>query len=90
VIALAQNSLAMAFNRFRRRLRGADPGVYRARQHVALFAYYLLLGVAIAAIAWVRAWRALNLLGFSPPSASPLCGACSSTSLSTWPAPSRS
>jgi len=32
--------------------------------HVALFSYYLLLNVAIGLVAWLRAWRALNLLGF--------------------------
>lgn len=32
--------------------------------HVTLFSYYALLNVAIFAIAWVRPWRALNLLGF--------------------------
>jgi len=32
--------------------------------HVALFAYYALLNLAIFAIAWARSWRALNLLGF--------------------------
>jgi len=32
--------------------------------HVVLFAYYALLDLAIFAIAWVRPWRALNLLGF--------------------------
>ena len=32
--------------------------------HVALFSYYALLNLAILAIAWVRPWRALNLLGF--------------------------
>jgi uncharacterized membrane protein len=32
--------------------------------HVALFSYYLLLNVGIAAVAWLRAWRALNLLAF--------------------------
>lgn len=33
--------------------------------HVALFSYYAILNVAIFAIAWVRAWRILNLLGFA-------------------------
>ncbi|HST45660.1 MAG TPA: DUF2339 domain-containing protein [Luteimonas sp.] len=33
--------------------------------HVALFGYYALLNVAIFAIAWVRSWRVLNLLGFA-------------------------
>ncbi|HEX7815373.1 DUF2339 domain-containing protein [Dyella sp.] len=32
--------------------------------HVALFSYYALLNVAILGIAWKRAWRVLNLLGF--------------------------
>ena len=33
--------------------------------HVALFSYYALLNAGIFAIAWFKAWRALNLLGFS-------------------------
>jgi uncharacterized membrane protein len=32
--------------------------------HVALFSYYALLNAAIFAIAWLRPWRILNLLGF--------------------------
>jgi len=32
--------------------------------HVVLFSYYALLNIAIFAIAWTRAWRILNLLGF--------------------------
>ena len=32
--------------------------------HVMLFSYYLLLNLGIAAIAWHKAWRPLNLLGF--------------------------
>lgn len=32
--------------------------------HVALFAYYALLNLGIFAIAWIRPWRILNLLGF--------------------------
>lgn len=32
--------------------------------HVALFSYYLVLNVVIGAVAWFRAWRPLNLLGF--------------------------
>jgi len=30
----------------------------------ALFAYYLVLDVGIAAVAWFRTWRSLNLVGF--------------------------
>jgi uncharacterized membrane protein len=32
--------------------------------HVALFSYYAVLNLAIFVIAWLRPWRALNLLGF--------------------------
>ena len=31
---------------------------------VALFAYYLVLDLGIAAVAWHKTWRALNLIGF--------------------------
>jgi uncharacterized membrane protein len=33
--------------------------------HVALFSYYAVLNAAIFVIAWIRPWRALNLLGFA-------------------------
>jgi uncharacterized membrane protein len=64
VIAVAQNSMAMAFIGFAGGF--AAPILVSTGQgnHVGLFSYYLLLGVAIAALAWVKAWRALNLLGF--------------------------
>lgn len=63
-IALAQNAQPLAFIGFAGGF--AAPVLVSTGQgsHVALFSYYLLLGVAIAAIAWARAWRALNLLGF--------------------------
>lgn len=32
--------------------------------HVALFSYYLVLNAAILGVAWFRAWRELNLVGF--------------------------
>ncbi|WP_179401490.1 DUF2339 domain-containing protein [Burkholderia guangdongensis] len=32
--------------------------------HIALFSYYALLNAGIFAIAWFKAWRPLNLLGF--------------------------
>ena len=32
--------------------------------HVLLFSYYLLLNASIVGIAWFKAWRALNLVGF--------------------------
>jgi uncharacterized membrane protein len=33
--------------------------------HVALFSYYAVLNAAIFVIAWIKPWRALNLLGFA-------------------------
>ena len=33
--------------------------------HVALFSYYAVLNAAVLAIAWVRPWRVLNLIGFA-------------------------
>ena len=32
--------------------------------HVVLFSYYALLNAAVFAVAWFRAWRSLNLIGF--------------------------
>ena len=32
--------------------------------HVLLFSYFLLLNIGILAVAWFRAWRGLNLIGF--------------------------
>lgn len=64
LIALALNAQALAFIGFAGGF--AAPVLVSTGQgnHVALFGYYLLLGVAIAFIAWKKAWRALNLLGF--------------------------
>jgi len=33
--------------------------------HIALFSYYAVLNAAIFAIAWIRPWRVLNLVGFA-------------------------
>jgi len=63
-IALLQNAMPMAFVGFAGAF--AAPILLSTGQddHVGLFSYYLLLGAAIAAVAWMKAWRALNLLGF--------------------------
>ena len=63
-IALLQNALPMAFIGFAGAF--AAPLLVSTGQgsHVGLFGYYLLLGAGIAVVAWLRAWRALNLLGF--------------------------
>ena len=36
-----------------------------AGSHVALFSFYALLNLGIVIIAWFKAWRSLNLLGFA-------------------------
>ena len=36
-----------------------------SNNHVGLFSYYALLNLAIVAVAWFKAWRPLNLLGFA-------------------------
>jgi uncharacterized membrane protein len=33
--------------------------------HVGLFSYYLLLNIVVATVAWFKAWRSINLLGFA-------------------------
>ncbi len=35
-----------------------------SNNHVYLFSYYAVLNIAIVVIAWFKAWRSLNLLGF--------------------------
>lgn len=64
VIALAQNAMPMAFIGFAGAFAAPLLVSTGSDNATGLFSYYLLLGVAIAAIAWLRAWRALNLLGF--------------------------
>ncbi|TYZ56681.1 DUF2339 domain-containing protein, partial [Ralstonia solanacearum] len=63
-LAVRQNAPALAFT-------GSAGGFLApilistgAGSHVALFSYYALLNAGIFAIAWFRAWRMLNLLGF--------------------------
>jgi uncharacterized membrane protein len=36
-----------------------------AGNHVALFSYYAILNLAVLGIAWFKAWRELNVLGFA-------------------------
>ena len=38
--------------------------VSRDASHIALLSYYLTLDVGVLAVAWFRAWRFLNLVGF--------------------------
>lgn len=64
VLAVLQNSLALAVLGI---LAGFAAPILISTgggNHVVLFAYYALLNLAVLAIAWLRPWRALNLLGF--------------------------
>jgi uncharacterized membrane protein len=63
-IAVAQDAIALAFIGFAGGFAAPILVSTGEGSHVALFSYYLLLGVAIAVLSWVKAWRALNLLGF--------------------------
>lgn len=64
IMAVAQDALALALlaivgGFLAPVLTASDSG-----NHVALFTYYAVLNAAIFAIAWVKPWRALNLIGF--------------------------
>ena len=65
VLAVLQNSQVLA-------MLGAAGGFLApilastgAGSHVTLFSYYAVLNAGILAIAWFKAWRLLNLLGFA-------------------------
>lgn len=65
LLAVAQDALALAILAL---LAGfAAPIAIRtgSDNHVALFSYYAVLNLAVFAIAWLRSWRWLNLLGFT-------------------------
>lgn len=64
VLAVRQNSLALAVLGI---LAGYLAPILIATgsgNHVALFSYYAVLNIAVFAVAWLRPWRVLNLLGF--------------------------
>jgi len=65
VIAVVQDALALA-------VLGSSGGFLApilastgGGSHVMLFSYYAVLNAAILAIAWFKAWRVLNLVGFA-------------------------
>ncbi|MFA5940925.1 MAG: DUF2339 domain-containing protein [Sinimarinibacterium sp.] len=64
VLAVAQSSLPLA-------VIGTAGGFLApilvstgAGNHVALFSYYTVLNLGVFTVAWFRAWRVLNLIGF--------------------------
>jgi len=64
VLAVMQNALSLAVFGI---LAGFLAPIWLSTgsgNHVALFSYYAVLNLGIFGIAWNRAWRSLNLLGF--------------------------
>ncbi|WP_394561330.1 DUF2339 domain-containing protein [Aquipseudomonas alcaligenes] len=64
ILAVAQNALGLAVAAA---LGGFAAPILTSTgsgNHVALFSYFILLNSGILAIAWFKAWRLLNLVGF--------------------------
>lgn len=64
ILAVAQDALALA-------VFGTAGGFMApillstgSSNHIALFSYYTVLNLGVFAVAWFRAWRVLNLVGF--------------------------
>lgn len=63
-LAVLQNAVALAVLGFIGGYLGPVLISTGSGNHVALFSYYAVLNAAVFAIAWIRPWRALNLVGF--------------------------
>src|SRR5690606_12940763 len=64
ILAVAQNALGLAVAAA---LGGFAAPILTSTgsgNHVALFSYFILLNAGIFAIAWFKAWRLLNMVGF--------------------------
>ena len=64
LLAVLQNALALAVLGFTGGFLAPVLISTGSGNHVALFAYYALLNAAVFAVAWLRPWRVLNLVGF--------------------------
>ena len=64
VLAVRQNSIALAAVGVIGGFLAPILTSSESGNHVLLFSYYALLNAGIFAIAWFKAWRILNLLGF--------------------------
>ena len=64
LLAVLQNAVALATLGFTGGYLAPVLVSTGSGNHVALFSYYAVLNAAVFAIAWVRPWRALNLVGF--------------------------
>jgi uncharacterized membrane protein len=64
-LAIAQNSLTLAVVAVAGGFLAPILASTGRGSHVMLFSYYAVLNAGIFAIAWVKAWRLLNILGFA-------------------------
>lgn len=65
ILAITQDSLALACVAALGGFAAPILTSTGAGNHVALFSYFALLNTGILAIAWFKAWRLLNLIGFA-------------------------
>jgi len=64
LLAVLQNAIALAVLGFVGGYLGPVLISTGSGNHVALFSYYAVLNAAVFAIAWIKPWRMLNLIGF--------------------------
>lgn len=64
VLSVAQNALVLAVIGFSGGFLAPILTSTGGGSHIALFSYYTILNLGLFAIAWFRAWRVLNLIGF--------------------------
>lgn len=64
LLAVAQNALPLAVIGFAGGFLAPVMLSTGGGNHVALFTYYAVLNLGVFAVAWFRAWRSLNLIGF--------------------------
>ncbi|HEU5284807.1 MAG TPA: DUF2339 domain-containing protein, partial [Burkholderiales bacterium] len=64
LLAVAQDSLALAVIGFAGGFLAPVMLSTGGGNHVALFTYYAVLNLGVFTVAWFRAWRVLNLVGF--------------------------
>lgn len=64
ILALLQNSLSLAIAAFMGGFAAPILVSSGGGSHIGLFSYLALLNIALVIIAWFRAWRPLNLVGF--------------------------
>ncbi|MCF6262585.1 MAG: DUF2339 domain-containing protein [Xanthomonadales bacterium] len=64
-LAVLQDSRALAIIGFSGGFLAPVLASSGSGNHVGLFSYYAILNVALVAVAWFKAWRPLNLLGFA-------------------------